>query len=164
MAIEVHLVAEAEGEADELAAMGEGRRAVQTTGGGDDPLDMLAKIDEHDVQRIVLRERIDHGVGMAPAGLRGDGAVLRENFEASAVDIACADFTAVLVVWQDEGDFAVAEALDVEELVKDIVDDLAGGLVDVCSLLLAADGFTAALEIQRELVFLSCGLDFELGL
>ena len=164
VAIEIDLVAEAEGEADELAIVGEGGGAVEAAGGGDDSLDVLTEIDEHNMQRIVFGERIDHGVGVAPARFRGDGAVLREDFEACAIDVACADFATVLIVGQDEGDLAVAEALDVEKLEEDIIDDLACRLVDISGLLLATDGLAAALEIQSELVVLSCGLDFELSL
>ena len=113
------------------------------------------------MKRVVLGERIDHGVGVAPAGLRGDGVVLREDFETRAIKIDRADFAAVLGIGHDERDFAVAQALDVEQLLENVIDDKAGCLVGVRSLFLAADGFAVALEIQRELRVVACRLDFE---
>ncbi len=165
VAVEINLVAETEGEADELAVMREGSGAVETAGGGDDPLDTLAEIHEHDVQCVIFRERIDHGVGVAPGGFRGDGAVFREDFETffRTIWIDGADFAAVLGIRQDESDLATAETLDVEELAENIIDDLAGGLIAVCCLLLTADGLAIALEIQCELVFVTGGLDFVNG-
>ena len=66
------------------------------------------------MERVVFGQRIDHGVGMAPAGFRGDGVVLRQDFKACAVQIACADFAAVLGVGQDKGDFAVTDRRNIE--------------------------------------------------
>ena len=161
VAVKVHLVAKAEGEADELAVAGKGGGTVEAARGRDDPLDAFAKIHEHNVERIVLGERIDHGVGVAPAGLRGDGVVLREDFETRAVEIDRANFAAVLGVGDDERDFAVAEALDIEQLSEDVINDKAGSFVNVRGLFLAADGFAVALQIQSELRVVTGGLDFE---